>query len=109
MESVNSEDISLEDLLKQSQVDASHYHKALRFTKSGKQVILQRQPSERWINQYNPDILRTWGANMDIQFITDPYACITYVTSYMLKTERTMSELLKKVADQNKDDDISRG
>ena len=43
---------------------------------------------------------------MDLQFITDPYSCIMYITSYMTKSERAMSELLKKVADDNRDDDM---
>lgn len=68
--------------------------------------VLKRQPSERWINYYNPKILQTWGANMDLQFITDPYFCIMFMTSYLTKSERAMSELLKKVAEENRDDDL---
>ena len=33
---------------------------------------------------------------MDIQYITDIWACIAYLTSYICKPERTMSELMKK-------------
>ena len=101
-----AEDISLDELLRISHVDHFQYDRALHLTKSGKQVLLRRQPSERWINQYNPDILRLWKGNMDLQFITDPYSCITYVTSYMLKSERAMSELLRKVADESRGEDI---
>ena len=43
---------------------------------------------------------------MDLQYITDPYSCIMYITSYMMKSERAMSEILKKVADENKGEDI---
>lgn len=102
----NPEDISMQDLLTKAEVDPQQYQDLLKVMKSGKQVVLQRQPSERWINQYNPSILRTWRANMDLQYITDPYSCIMYITSYMMKSERAMSELLKKVAEDNRDEDL---
>ena len=35
---------------------------------------------------------------MDIQFILDPYACVIYIASYMLKSEKGMSELLRQVS-----------
>lgn len=74
--------------------------------KSGKQIVLQRQPSERWINHYNPYILKTWRANMDLQYITDPYSCILYITSYMMKSERAMSELLKKITEDTRGEEL---
>lgn len=99
------EDISLECFLQKAEVDPNLYQPALKLMKSGKAIVLQRQPAERWINQYNPKILQTWRANMDLQFITDPYSCIMYITSYMTKSERAMSELLKNVADDCRGDD----
>ena len=35
---------------------------------------------------------------MDLQFILDPYACVMYIASYMLKSERSMGEFLKQVS-----------
>ena len=40
---------------------------------------------------------------MDIQFVLDPYACVVYITSYMLKEERNMSELLMTAAEESQD------
>jgi len=40
---------------------------------------------------------------MDIQFVLDPYACVVYITSYMLKEERNMSELLMAAAEESQD------
>uniref|UniRef100_A0A0L8GT30 OTU domain-containing protein n=1 Tax=Octopus bimaculoides TaxID=37653 RepID=A0A0L8GT30_OCTBM len=82
------------------------YHGVVKLVKSGKQVVLKRQPSERWINQYNPKILKTLRANMDLQVIMDPYSCIMYITSYMMKSERAMSELLKEVAEESRSEDL---
>lgn len=74
----------------------------LRFWKhqSGVHVMLKWEPHSQWINGYNPEILRTWQANMDLQYIVDPYTCIMYVTSYMMKREWALSELLHKVAEE---------
>lgn len=57
-------------------------------------IVLQRKPQDVWINQYNPDLLRCWQANMDIQFVVDAYSCVVYIISYALKTEREMGLLL---------------
>ena len=63
-------------------------------------MVLKREPSECFINNYNPSV--QWQANMDIQFVLNAYACIMYVASYIMKTERSMGELLKRVAAQYK-------
>jgi hypothetical protein len=91
------EEITLQSLLQKANVELLLYERTLELLKSGIGINLQRQLYEIWINQYNPKILQTWRANMDLQFITDPYSCIMYITSYMMKSERAMSELLKKV------------
>ena len=35
---------------------------------------------------------------MDLQYILDPYACAMYIASYILKSERSMGELLRQVS-----------
>ncbi|XP_065942484.1 uncharacterized protein [Magallana gigas] len=57
-------------------------------------VVLKRNPKESWINQYNAQLLSCWNANMDIQYITDAYACVVYIVSYISKAEREMSQIL---------------
>ena len=47
-----------------------------------------------------------WQANMDIQFVMNAYACILYVASYIMKTERSMGELLKRVAAEARADEL---
>ena len=65
---------------------------------NGNVVVLKREPSECFINNYNPSVMLAWQANMDIQFVQNAYTCIMYVASYIMKTERSMGELLKRVA-----------
>ena len=43
---------------------------------------------------------------MDLQFIVDVYSCVVYVTSYMLKSEKSMSESLRKVAEECKEKEV---
>ena len=47
------------------------------------------------INAHNTTILHLWKANMDLQFILDPYTCAVNVISYIGKSQRGMSKLLR--------------
>ena len=54
-----------------------------------KYQVLRRDPYECSVN------MLAWQANVDIQFVLNAYACVMYVASYIMKTERSMGELLK--------------
>jgi len=92
------ENITFEQLLSKAKVSTEVYLHGLRICSSGNCVVMQRKPWESWINTYNPDIIRVWQANMDLQYILDPYTCVMYIASYMLKSEKSMGELLKQVS-----------
>jgi len=47
--------------------------------------------------------MKFWRANMDLQYVIDAYACVLYITSYMLKDEKNMSELLTQAAEDSAD------
>ena len=66
-------------------------------------MLLKRSPSEIRINCYNPHLLKAWQANMDIQFILDPYARAVYILSYITKGQRGMSKLLRKACEEAKE------
>jgi hypothetical protein len=98
---------TLQDVLSQCKITNNDYHKALSITdSSSRTLILKRKISDININNYNRTILTTWKANMDVQPILDPYACIMYVVSYITKDERDMSELLKAAKKENSNNDI---
>ena len=59
-------------------------------------MFLKRRIKERWINNYNPEMLHAWNANMDIQLAIDTYAIITYIVSYMNKAETQMTKFMKE-------------
>ena len=47
-------------------------------------------------------LLTVWQANHDIQFVLDPYQCVTYICDYMTKSQKGMSELLHAACEEAK-------
>ena len=87
--------MSLDDVLKKSGVTASNYYRALEVSQTGACVILKRRVCEVYINNYNPEWLKSWDGNMDIQVCLDFFAVTTYITDYYTKTESAMASELK--------------
>ena len=89
-------EIDFTGMLKKLSLSREQYILALRSgIKSGKcKLLLKRDVSEIRINSYNKLLLQSWKANMDLQFILDPYACAAYIVSYVSKGQRGMSNLL---------------
>ena len=81
---------SLEQLLEKAKVSMDTFIHGLVYS-----IVTKRKPSDTWINTYNPDV-HVWQANMDIQFILDPYACVMYTASYMLKSENLWASCSNK-------------
>ena len=77
--------LSLTELLNKADVTETEY--VLETSCTGNIVILQCEPHEFCINNYNPSVMLPWQANTDIQFVLNAYACIMYVASYFMKTE----------------------
>ena len=91
-----STDLSLVDLLDKADLTENEYVEALEtFCTVGSVVVLKHELRECCINDYNPAVLLAWQANMDIQFVLNAYACVMYMASYIMKTERAVGELLK--------------
>ena len=97
------EDISFEDFLKKLGLTEESYILAIRNTLKRDTLFLKRSPSEIRINNYNTHLLQAWQENMmDIQYVLDPYACATYILSYITKGQRGMSRLLEKASEEAK-------
>ena len=71
------------------------YLEALQLISEKTSIVYRRGITEAWINNYNPALLEIWNANMDIQYITDPYSCIMYIVSYLCKGESELSQVMK--------------
>ena len=59
------------------------------------------------VNGYNVKILRLHRANMDLQFILDPYACVAYIINYINKSNRGLSKLLREVVEDARRGNVS--
>lgn len=81
-----------------------------RFPPDTIKIFLKRGIAEIRVNNYNEILMKCWEANMDIQYIVDPYSCAAYVVSYMSKGQRGMSVLLQQAckAAQNNGSDIQQ-
>ena len=105
-ETENLDTYSTQELIAAIDVSVEDYYKALSTALRGRKIILPRKPCENCINPYNRTCLLAWQANMDIQFVEDPHACIMYVAAYISKDEKGMGELLKQVSKECRDLDI---
>lgn len=90
-------DSFLENVIKMSQED---YIKCIRASLKSPKIFLKRSPSEMRVNYYNQSLLQAWNANLDIQFVLDPYACATYIVAYISKSQRGISAMLDKASQE---------
>ena len=101
------ENLTFQHFLQKIQVSESDYMKALSTSQRGKILILKRAPKERYINNYNAEMILAWNANMDLQLALDPYAVITYIVSYVNKDETGMTKFLQEALQSSAEKDIS--
>ena len=95
-------DVSIDELLAMANTNRNNYEKAISTTTSGNVVVLKRNPMDCNVNNYNPNVLKAWQANMDIQYVMNPYACAMHVASYITKSEKSMGEQLKQAASEDR-------
>ena len=53
----------------------------------GSEVLLRRDIDEIFINNYNPEWIVNWNANIDLSPVYDYFGTITYVTDYFTKVK----------------------
>lgn len=56
-------------------------------------VFLKQKRCDIKVNAYNR-IFHTWSANIDIQFVLNPYACAMYIVTYV----KGVRDLLNRAA-----------
>ena len=61
--------MSIEELLRNAGVNDTHCNNALRVSSKGNSIVLIRNPNECKINNYNPNVILTWQANMELQYV----------------------------------------
>jgi hypothetical protein len=71
-------------------------------------VFYKREPQHIRVNTFNAKITSIWEAHTDLQFILDEHACVQYLTSYMLKGDRRISQALHDIISKaGKDQDVA--
>jgi hypothetical protein len=70
-------------------------------------VFLKRSTNASYINGYNRQLLEAWGANIDVQFVLDTYACAKYCVGYILKAAGGVSKLLRAAVESLKQGNLS--
>ena len=94
---------TLADVCKKCSISEEKYTEILLESDPSRKVILQREPQDLFVNNYNPNILSLWKANMDLQYCVDTIKCINYLMSYVTKCEKGMSEMMMRVKEDFKD------
>lgn len=98
--------VTLEDILHSSGVSEEEYENAMQTMQRNTAIHHKRQPNELNISPYNTVLLSLLKANMNLQFVTGVYGLLTYLTSYLCKAEKTVSELMKKAYKEANDKGI---
>lgn len=91
------ESITFGELLVKLKISESDYRLAVRSALNSPTVFVKWEPNKLRVKNYNPTCLKAWGANMDIQFVLDVYACAMYIVPYISKAQKGMSEQGKDI------------
>ena len=94
------EDIAFDQLLINLDVTEQNYYLAIQSSLNSPTIFLRTNPNELRVNNYNSACLKACRANMDIQFVLDVYACAAYIVSYISKSQKGMSQLLRRACDE---------
>ena len=103
----DNKSLSMDEVLQKANVSMEQYIESLKVSKQGKNIILKRSPADILTNGCNHEILRIWRANIDFQYVIDAYSTVMYVISYMMKSEKAMGEILKRIGKECRHEDIA--
>ena len=92
--------MTLDNILKDLNMDIETYTNALCTSQKGQNIILKCDVKDIFINVCNRDILALWQGNIDLQYAVDEYSNVMYVCRYMMKGENALGETLKRAANE---------
>lgn len=75
-------DIVFDNFLSNLGIDFETYPLAVRSMLTRPKIFLKQSVRETRLNNYNPILLKCWEANMDLQYILDPYSCFLHSLIY---------------------------
>merc|ERR1712051_778686 len=104
MELLNNDDLdenmTLDDFVEKIGVTKEEYMDHISITEKGTTIIMKRRVKERFVNNYNKEMITAWNANMDIQLTLDPFAVISYIVNYVNKDESGLTKFMKEALTQ---------
>ena len=84
--------------VKYQQLAKVKYLNAIRTEITGSAgIFIQRDTTDMFINNYNPTLMLILKSNHDIQIVTDRFACVNYVTGYLIKSGAGFSRTVKEI------------
>ena len=94
------ENMTLDDFVEKIGVTKEEYMDHISITEKGTTIIMKRRVKERFVNNYNKEMITAWNANMDIQLTLDPFAVISYIVNYVNKDESGLTKFMKEALTQ---------
>ena len=94
------ENMTLDDFVEKIGVTKEQYMDHISITEKGRTIIMKRRVKERFVNNYNKEMITAWNANMDIQLTLDPFAVISYIVNYVNKDESGLTKFMKEALTQ---------
>ena len=87
---------TFDEWLKYLNMSEEHYLRVLQSSITRHKMFLQCRPADTCVNAYMKGLLGAWRANHDMQFVLDPYHCV----SYMTMSQKGLSELIHMAAEE---------
>ena len=95
--------LSFDDWLKHHEVDEERYILMVRSSIEHRKLFLKRRPQDTRINAYMKELLGVWRANHDVQFVLNPFHCVSYICDYMVKSQKGISQLMQAANEEAHD------
>ena len=101
-----STDLSIDELLAKAEVERADHEEALETSSRGNIVVLKREPSECCINNYNSSVMLAWQATNHGLTVCTERLCLCHVSCYIMKTDRAIGEIQKRVATEARTEEL---
>ena len=100
MTKMPSEVDTFDDWLAHLKMSEEHYLQVLQAGLTHQKLFLCCGPADTHVNPYMKGLLRAWRINHDVQFVLKPFQCVSYISDYMTKSQKGLSELVLMASEE---------
>ncbi|KAK3924058.1 Halomucin [Frankliniella fusca] len=100
-------DMTFFQFLQKVGISYKEYILVLRSHLTKPQVYLKRKPCDMFISPFSVKMVTLMRSNVNLQFVLDAYGAACYIIDYINKSDRGMSNLLRNVLDEIKQENLS--